>query len=83
MRRRAAGAFPVGSTPAAGLIFSCAVRKFLLGSRTRVEAQLAGTELGDGFPFAGMYCFGELGPVRGAANSRLLNDTFVTLLLGT
>ena len=80
---RAAAAFPAGSTPEAGLIFSCAVRKFLLGSRTRVEGEMAQSELGAGFPFAGMYCFGEIGPVRGAANSRYLNETFVTLLLGT
>jgi hypothetical protein len=80
---RASAAFPAGSVPEAGIIFSCAVRKFLLGSRTQVEAQLARSELGPTFPMAGMYCFGEIGPVRGAANSRYLNETFVTLLLGT
>jgi len=80
---RAAAAFPGSGAPDGALIFSCAVRKFLLGSRTRVEGELARTELGAEFPFAGMYCFGEIGPVRGAATSRYLNETFVTLLLGT
>jgi hypothetical protein len=34
-------------------------------------------------PVTGLYCFGEIGPVRGAGGSRILNETFVTLLLGT
>jgi hypothetical protein len=81
--RRARQAFPAGATPEAALIFSCAVRKFLLGSRTRQEADLARSVLGAGFPMAGLYCYGEVGPVKGAPTSRFLNETFVTLLLGT
>ena len=80
---RATAAFPAGSRPEAGLIFSCAVRQFLLGSRTQVETEMAQSEFGAALPLAGMYCYGEIGPVRGAATSRLLNETFVTLLLGT
>ena len=80
---RATDEFPAGSRPEAGLIFSCAVRKFLLGSRTATEAQAAQAAYGATFPLAGMYCFGEIGPVKGAAGSRFLNETFVTLLLGT
>jgi hypothetical protein len=80
---RATAEFPAGSEPEAALIFSCSVRKFLLGSRTRVEAELARSALGPTMPFAGLYCYGEIGPVRGAATSRFLNETFVTLLLGT
>jgi hypothetical protein len=79
---RATAEFPAGSQPEAALIFSCAVRKFLLGSRTRIEADLARTEYGS-MPMAGLYCFGEMGPIRGATTSRFLNETFVTLLLGT
>ena len=33
-------------------------------------------------PLAGMYCFGEMGPIRGTPSSRYLNETFVTVLLG-
>lgn len=80
---RAAAAFPAGATAEAALIFSCAVRKFLLGSRTGREAELVQKELGSAVPMAGMYCFGEVGPVRGTASSRFLNETFVALLLGT
>jgi hypothetical protein len=63
------------------VIFSCAVRKFLLGTRTRVEAELARSVLGD-VPTIGLYCYGEVGPIRGASTSRFLNETFVSLLLG-
>jgi hypothetical protein len=59
------------------------VRKFLLGSKTQVEAELAQSVYGATLPFAGMYCYSEIGPVRGVSTSRLFNDTFVTLLLGT
>jgi hypothetical protein len=75
--------FPVGSRPEAALMFSCAVRKFLLGSRTKNEIELARTEFGSAMPLAGLYCFGEIGPFAGSATSRFLNETFVTLLLGT
>ena len=34
-------------------------------------------------PMACIYCFGEIGPVRGIETSRYFNETFVTLLLGT
>ena len=80
---RASAEFPVGSRPEAALIFSCAVRKFVLGSRTQVEAELARSAYGSSLPLAGLYCYGEIGPIGGAATSRFLNETFVTLLLGT
>ena len=80
---RATSTFPEGSKPEAALMFSCMVRKFLLGSRTKVETELARAELGSSFPLAGFYCAGEIGPVRRDGASRFLNETFVTLLLGT
>jgi hypothetical protein len=75
--------FPAGARPEAALIFSCAVRRFLLGSRTHVEAELARKVYGPSIPIAGLYCYGEIGPVRGTASSRFFNETFTTLLLGT
>jgi hypothetical protein len=80
---RATAQFPAGSHPEAALMFSCSVRRFLLGSKTKVEAELARAEFGSAMPLAGMYCNGEIAPIRGAATSRFLNETFVTLLLGT
>lgn len=80
---RAIAAFPAGARAEAALIFSCAVRKFVLGSRTAVEAELARAVLGPSVPLAGLYCYGEIGPIGVDGSSRLLNETFVTLLLGT
>jgi small ligand-binding sensory domain FIST len=80
---RASAEFPAGAQPEAALIFSCAVRRFLLGSRTGVEAELARSVYGPSMPMAGLYCFGEIGPVPGAATSRFFNETFTTVLLGT
>ena len=64
-------------------MFSCVVRRMLLGSRASTEVELARTELGPSVPLAGLYCYGEIGPVSGSPTSRYFNTTFVTLLLGT
>jgi small ligand-binding sensory domain FIST len=64
-------------------MFSCVVRRMLLGSQASTEVALARTELGPSVPLAGLYCFGEIGPIAGVSSSRYLNSTFVTLLLGT
>jgi len=80
---RTTAEFPAGARPEAALIFSCAVRRFLLGSRTRIEADLARRVYGASIPIAGLYCYGEIGPVRGTGSSRFFNETFTTLLLGT
>jgi hypothetical protein len=80
---RATAEFPAGARPEAALIFSCAVRRFLLGSRTGTEADLARSVYGASMPIAGLYCNGEIGPIRGTASSRYFNETFTTLLLGT
>lgn len=79
---RALADFPAGATPEAALVFSCAIRKGLLGSRTHVESELVQSVLGASIPVSGLYCYGEIGPI-GDSGSRLLNETFVTLLLGT
>jgi len=75
--------FPAGTRPEAALMFSCAVRRMLLGSRASMEVELARAELGPSVALAGLYCYGEIGPISGASSSRYLNTTFVTLLLGT
>jgi len=75
--------FPAGARPEAALMFSCVVRRMLLGSRASTEVELARTELGPSVALAGLYCFGEIGPISGSPSSRFLNSTFVTLLLGT
>src|SRR5262249_33778224 len=80
--RRASEAFPPGATPAAALLLSCAVRRFLLGTRTAQEIATARTMLPE-LPVVGMYCGGEIAPVDEGGPSRFLNETFVCLLLGS
>ena len=73
--------FPVGSTPSAALVFSCAVRKVMLGTRSAQEVGAARAAL-PSIPIAGMYCIGEIAPAGASLDSHFLNETFVTLLLG-
>jgi hypothetical protein len=80
--RRARGSFPPEGRPEAALVFSCAVRKFLLGSRTREELSEAQTILPASVPIAGMYSSGEIAPTSEGQRSRLMNETFVTVLMG-
>jgi hypothetical protein len=80
--RRALDDFPDEATPTAALVFSCAVRKFLLGSRTSLELDGARALLGSTLPVAGMYCVGEIAPVSRATASSFHNESFVTVLLG-
>jgi hypothetical protein len=80
---RAKADFPADATPEAALIFSCMVRKYVLGTRTKVEAEMARAEFGPSVPLAGLYCAGEIGPIGDGGSSRFLNETFVTVLLGT
>ena len=79
---RARDSFPAASTPSGALIFSCAVRKFLLGTRTDEEVESARDILPASLPIAGMYCVGEIAPTGTDEASHFLNETFVTLLLG-
>ena len=84
---RARAAFPEGASPQAALFFSCAVRKYLLGTRTGRELASARDLLPQSLPIAGMYCIGEIAPTgaatAGATDSHFLNETFVTLLMGS
>jgi hypothetical protein len=80
--QQARDSYPGTTAPSAALIFSCAVRKYMLGSRTGQELELARDGLGS-VPIAGMYCIGEIAPIGDGVGSHFLNETFVTLLLGT
>jgi hypothetical protein len=80
---RARAAFPGTDDPSAALIFSCAVRKYLLGTRTAKEVETAQELLPASMGIAGMYCMGEVAPTGAGRDSHFLNETFVTLLLGS
>ncbi|MGB3650368.1 MAG: FIST N-terminal domain-containing protein [Rivularia sp. (in: cyanobacteria)] len=71
-----------GTQPQAALLFSCASRRQLLGTRTKQEYQLAKISLSQALPCCGFYTHGEISPLEIGTPSRLHHDTFVTLLLG-
>jgi len=72
-------------TAKAGLIFSCAGRKNLLGNKIEHEVTAVCDQLGREFAVAGFPTFGEIGPLRtaeGWSPSFFHNMTYVLLLLG-
>jgi hypothetical protein len=75
--------FPSDAVPEGALIASCAVRSFLLGSRTRGEIERIRNGLGQDLPVSGFYAFGEIGPLGGDSTSNFHNETCVTVLIGT
>ncbi len=79
--RKALAAFPGASAPDAALVFSCAIRKLMLGTRTGAELEIARTELGEAVPICGFYCFGEIAPM-GSGDVRFHNETMVAVLMG-
>ena len=79
----AVAGFPQGSMPEAALIASCAVRNFLLGTRTRGEIQRIRTGLDQGLPVSGFYAFGEIAPLGVNSTPSFHNETCVTVLIGT
>ena len=64
-----------GSSPGGALVFSCASRKWLLGTRIEMEAEEVRRELGD-IPFVSFYTFGEY------VGTNLHNQTIHTVVLG-
>jgi len=79
----AVAGFPLGSMPEAALIASCAVRNFLLGTRTSGEIERIRTGLDRGLPVSGFYAFGEIAPLGVNATPSFHNETCVTVLIGT
>jgi hypothetical protein len=79
----AVAGFPAGRTPEGALIASCAVRNFLLGTRTSSEIERIRSGLGQDVPVAGFYAFGEIAPLGPDSIPRFHNETCVTVLIGT
>ena len=67
--------------PSAALVFSCAARKQLLGTRTSEEYLGLRAALG-GIPTVGFYGYGELVPLGSARGCSYHNETVVVVLLG-
>ena len=75
--------FPEGVRPDGALLFSCATRKFLLGTRAGREIELAREAFGPAMPIGGIYCMGEIAPMASADGTRFHNATMVSVLLGS
>ncbi len=81
---KAFSTYPHGKVPEAALVFSCAARKLLLGTRTGEEIGIIESVIGPDIPVCGFYGYGEIGP-RGANDqvAKYHNETFVSLIMGT
>ena len=75
--------FPREAMPEAALVASCAVRSFLLGTRTSGEIERIRTALGQDVPVSGFYAFGEIAPLGFDSTPSFHNETCVTVLIGT
>jgi hypothetical protein len=71
-----------GKHPAAGLVFSCAGRKAMLGTRVGEEVDLLRSRLTTPIPLIGFYSNGELCPLPGQKRTFCHGYTFVTVLIG-
>lgn len=78
---RAFESYP-GEKPAAALLFSCACRKRLLGTRTKEELEILKSIVSDNLPICGFYTYGEIGPVTPGGKPLFHNDSFVTVFIG-
>ena len=78
----ALAAYPAGKTPDAALLYSCATRRYLLGTRVGRELEMVRDLLGASIPIAGMYCLGEIAPMSSPDRTQFHNATMVSVLLG-
>ena len=81
--QEALNGFPKQSRPEGALISACAVRNFLLGTRTASEIERIKEGLGPDVPITGFYAYGEFAPLGGSATPKFHNETCVTVLIGT
>jgi hypothetical protein len=73
-----------GKQPTAALFFSCAWRRWVLGTQiTREYEAIVQSSMQQSLPCCGFYTFGEIAPLGPQGEALIHNTTFVTLLLGT
>jgi hypothetical protein len=75
-------AYP-GKEPATAIFFSCAWRRWILGSQTSQEYEAIATYLKQPLPSCGFYTYGEISPLREGGQTFFHNTTFATLLIGS
>lgn len=83
--RQALARYP-GERPEVALLFTCAARKWVLGSAAEQEIGIARSSLAgeacEGLAFAGLYVYGEIAPPEPGVETTLHNETCVTVMLG-
>lgn len=67
-------------SPDGALIFSCAARRMVLGTRTLQEIETLQKNCRP-MPIGGFYCYGEIAPVQPGEAAQFHNETFITVLL--
>jgi hypothetical protein len=78
---KARASYP-GAEPEAALVFSCASRPALLGTRVGGEAGQLQEQIGAALPAIGFYTYGEICPLPSSSKSVHHVSTFVTVLIG-
>lgn len=75
-----------GSDPRLALVFSCAARKWVLGTQAEQEIdELKGCADAGRHPelqISGLYCYGEIAPHRRGLASSFHNETCISLVVG-
>lgn len=71
-----------GTEPQAMLVFSCAARKQVLGTRCAEEIGILSDNVAPNLPIAGFYTYGEIGPLGPGQGARFHNETVVAALIG-
>ena len=82
--RQAVERYP-GSKPELALLFTCAARKWVLGSRAESEVGLAQESLPEALrdvALSGLYVYGEIAPPEPGLEPALHNETCITVLIG-
>jgi len=78
---KARASYP-GAEPEAALVFSCASRPALLGTRVGREAGRLQEHIGAALPAVGFYTYGEICPLPSTSKPVHHVSTFVTVLIG-
>lgn len=72
-----------GTEPAAVLLFSCATRSNILGTKAEEEYQAIASCLNSTCPSIGFYTYGEIAPLQKDGAICLHHETAIALILGT
>ena len=79
--KEAIDAYP-GKQPAAAMVFTCSLRKSILGLQVAKEYEYLQQTMPDGFPFNGICAYGEIAPLENGKESYFHNGTIAVVLVG-